>query len=66
MAVVVIAVGLWWPLMAAWRRVCGALGVRRLLFAVPFLSLWHPFYAAKFKLKALKKKNLNYTWGTLR
>ena len=65
-AVVVIAVGLWWPLMAAWRRGCGALGVRRLLFAVPFLSLWHPFYAAKFKLKALKKKNLNYTWGTLR
>lgn len=65
-AALLIAIGLWWPLTAAWRGVCGVLGVRRLLMTVPFLSLWHPLYAEKFRLKASKRKKLNYTWGTLR
>lgn len=62
----VVAIGLWWPLMMAWSRVCGVLGVGHLLFSIPFLSLWHPVYAEKFRLRASKRKKLNYTWGTLR
>lgn len=64
--VTVIALGLCLPMMFAWRNVCRCLDLRSLLLSVTWLSLWHPFYALKYKIRARRKKYLNYTWGSMR
>ncbi len=47
----------------SWRATGRRLGNRPLLLTVVPLLLWHPFYAARYTLKAWKHRNSNYTWS---
>lgn len=52
------------PLMSAWRKTGKALGYPRQAFLTqPFLMLWHPFYNLRYKIRARRTRNENYTWS---
>lgn len=62
-ACVLMLLATFFTLSFSWRATGRRLGNRPLLLTVVPLLLWHPFYAARYTLKAWKHRNSNYTWS---
>ncbi len=61
---IVLAAGLWIPLMFSWRGVSRALMSPHAAFlTLPFLILWHPFYNLRYRIAGYRNKRENYTWS---
>ncbi len=61
-AVAVLALALWIPVIVAWRRTLRVLHSRRLLLTIPAMILRHPFTNLAYRLRAKRHTNRNYTW----
>lgn len=64
-ASLLICIVLWLPMILRWRKMCRVLGLPSMALSMPVMMLWHPFYNARIKLKAMRRKSRNYTWGAL-
>lgn len=58
----IIALGLWIPLIFTWRKAMSALKSRRLMFSIPGLMLSRPFYNLIYKIKNKINYRRNHTW----
>lgn len=64
--VVVLGVGLWLPLMFAWRNAARSLMAPHAAMAmVPMLVLWHPLYNLRYRIIGARQKRENFTWSKL-
>lgn len=57
-----IALVLWIPLIATWRKAMKALKSRSLMFTIPWLVLTRPFINAYYKIKNRLNYRRNHTW----
>lgn len=64
--VVLLAVGVWLPIMFAWRNLANALMAPHVAFVtVPFLVLWHPLFNLRYRIAGARQKRENFTWSKL-
>ncbi len=63
-AVAVLAALLIIPIVWAWRRAARTLHIRQLMLTIPFLSLWHPLYTLRYRLRS-RKDCRDYCWSGL-
>lgn len=63
-AFAVVLLGLWLPMMFAWRNLCRVLNIRPQFLTVPFLALFHPFYTLRFRLRR-RNSVRDYSWERL-
>lgn len=60
--VAVVALGLWLPLMFAWKKTAGNLGSRKVFLMLPLRMLLRPFQNVAYRLRAIKGSKWNFTW----
>lgn len=58
----IIALMLWIPLIATWRKAMKALKSRSLMFTIPWFVLTRPFINAYYKIKNRINYRRNHTW----
>lgn len=63
-ALAVGLLGLWLPIMFAWRNLCRTLKIRPQFLTVPFLSLLHPLYTLRFRMRR-RNSVRDYSWERL-
>lgn len=61
-AIALLALALWIPIIIAWRRSLRALHSRQLLFTIPIMILRRPFTNLVYRLRAKRHTSRNYTW----
>ncbi|MDE6546116.1 MAG: glycosyltransferase [Paramuribaculum sp.] len=63
-AVVVVALALCIPVMVWWRRTAKVLNApAAACVTAPLLMFWHPVYDLTYRLRGLRHRRENYTWG---
>lgn len=60
--VALLALGLWIPVIMAWRGTLRALHSRRLLLTLPAMIMTQPMLNAIYRIRAKHRKSHNYTW----
>lgn len=61
-AVVVLMLAMWIPIVMIWRKAMKALCSRKLLFSLPWLVLTRPIANFLYRIKGWRTRGRNYTW----
>lgn len=62
--VALVGIGLWIPLMIAWRNASRVLmASHAALITMPLLMLWHPVYNLRYRIIGKKQRRENFTWS---
>lgn len=62
-AVLVLALILWIPLVLVWRHALMSLGAGRLGWSLPWLIMTRPFHTIATRIRAMRTRTRQYTWG---
>jgi hypothetical protein len=61
-AIIILSLGLWIPLIIAWRKASIVLHSRKVMFTIPALLLFRPMHNILHRIRSRRAEKWNYTW----